>query len=143
MPSTAGESSLRVAGIDFPDEQIAASLRAGLDPDGVMRRCAERTDAFTVNFPGMGPVHFVATAEGAREILTLPRDVLCAPTPNPIEPIVGPSSVILTSGAQHRRQRRDLSPAFRGAQIRDRARTMVDAVTTDSRRYGASSVSFS
>ena len=60
------------------------SLRAGFDPDGVMRRCAARTDPFTVIFPGMGPVHFVATSEGAREILTLPREVLCAPTPNPI-----------------------------------------------------------
>jgi len=59
-------------------------LRAGFDPDGVMRECAARTEPFTVIFPGMGRVHFVATAEGAREILTLPRDVLCAPTPNPI-----------------------------------------------------------
>jgi cytochrome P450 family 110 len=111
------------------------SLRAGFDPDGVMRACAERTEPFTVIFPGMGRVHFVATAEGAREILTLPRDVLCAPTPNPIEPIVGPSSVILTSGEQHRRQRRHLSPAFRGAQIRDRARAMAHAVATDSRQW--------
>ncbi|WNG94725.1 hypothetical protein C6A82_010005 [Mycobacterium sp. ITM-2016-00318] len=99
-----------------------------------MRECAERTEPFTVIFPGMGRVHFVATAEGAREILTLPRDVLCAPTPNPIEPIVGPSSVILTSGEQHRRQRRHLSPAFRGAQIRDRARAMAHAVATDSQQ---------
>jgi cytochrome P450 len=102
-----------------------------------MRRCAERTDAFTVNFPGMGGVHFVATAEGAREILTLPREVLSAPTPNPIEPIVGPSSVILTSGEQHRRQRRMLSPAFRGAQMRGRAYTMAQAVTADSADWRA------
>ena len=111
------------------------SLRAGLDPDGVMRGYAERTDPFTVIFPGMGRVHLVATAEGAREILTLPRDVLCAPTPNPIEPIVGPSSVILTSGERHRRQRRHLSPAFRGAQVRSRARAMAQAVATDSQKW--------
>ena len=102
-----------------------------------MRKCADRTDAFTVNFPGMGGVHFVATSEGAREILTLPREILSAPTPNPIEPIVGPSSVILTSGDQHRRQRRLLSPAFRGAQMRGRARAMAQAVTADSARWRA------
>ncbi len=108
------------------------SVRAGLDPDGVMRGYADRTDPFSVIFPGMGRVHFVATSEGAREILTLPREILCAPTPNPIEPIVGPSSVILTSGEQHRRQRRQLSPAFRGAQMRGRAHTMAQAVVKDS-----------
>ncbi len=111
------------------------SVRTGLDPDGVMRECATRTDPFTVIFPGMGRVHFVATAEGAREILTLPREVLCAPTPNPIEPIVGPSSVILTSGERHRRQRRHLSLAFRGAQVRSRARAMAEAVATDSHKW--------
>ena len=111
---------------------MAVPAGAGLDPDGVMRGCADRTDPFSVIFPGMGRVHFVATSEGAREILTLPREILCAPTPNPIEPIVGPSSVILTSGEQHRRQRRQLSPAFRGAQMRGRADTMAQAVVADS-----------
>jgi cytochrome P450 family 110 len=111
------------------------SLRAGLDPDGVMRKCADRTDPFSVIFPGMGRVHFVATSDRAREILTLPREILCAPTPNPIEPIVGSSSVILTSGDQHRRQRPQLSPAFRGAQMRGRARAMAQAVVQDSARW--------
>jgi hypothetical protein len=101
------------------------SLRAGFDPDGVTRECASRTTPFILIFPGMGRVHFVATSDGAREILTLPHDVLCAPTPNPIEPIVGPSSVILTSGEQHRRQRKMLSPVFRGAHIRGRAYAMA------------------
>lgn len=113
------------------------SLRAGIDPDGVMRGCADRTDPFAVHFPGMGRVHFIATSEGAREVLTLPRDALCAPTPNPIEPIVGASSVILTSGEQHRRQRRHLAPAFRGAQMRGRARAMARAVSADSDRWRA------
>jgi cytochrome P450 len=100
-----------------------------------MRGCSDRTESFAVIFPGMGRVHFVATPEGAREILTLPRAALCAPTPNPIEPIVGPSSVILTSGDTHRRQRGNLSPAFRGAQMRDRASAIAEAVRVDSQRW--------
>ena len=95
------------------------SARAGMDPDGFMRQCAGDPGPFTLIFPGMGPVHFVASVDAAREILTTPREALCAPTPNPIEPIVGPESVILTSGAVHRRQRTLLSPAFHGAQMRD------------------------
>lgn len=41
-----------------------------------------------------------------------PREALCVPTPNPIEPMVGPQSVILTSGGHHRRQRHLLSLRF-------------------------------
>ena len=107
------------------------SARAGMDPDRFMRQHAGDKEPFTVIFPGMGPVHFVATREAAREILTTPREVLCAPTPNPIEPIVGPESVILTSGAVHRRQRTLLSPAFHGAQMREHADGMARAVVDE------------
>jgi cytochrome P450 len=100
-----------------------------------MRRYASCTTPFTLIFPGMGRVNFIATSEGAREILTLPREVLCAPTPNPIEPIVGPTSVILTSGEQHRRQRKMLSPVFRGAHVRERAHAMANAVVEDTARW--------
>ncbi len=93
-----------------------------------MRQRAGDPGPFTLIFPGMGPVHFVATVDAAREILTTPREALCAPTPNPIEPIVGPESVILTSGAVHRGQRTLLSPAFHGAQMRDRAEGIASAV---------------
>ena len=66
-----------------------------------------------------------------------PRDLERPDTPIPIEPIVGPSSVILTSGDQHRRQRRMLSPAFRGAQMRRRARAMAQAAVADSAGWRA------
>lgn len=101
------------------------SLRTCVDPDGAMRRRAGHADPFTVVFPGMAPVHFVATPAGAREILTMPRDVLCAPTPHPVEPIVGASSVLLSSGDRHRRRRRVLSSAFGGSETRRRANAMA------------------
>ena len=103
-----------------------------------MRRCAHRTDPFTVKLPGMGGVHFVATSEGAREILTLPREILTAPTPNPIEPIVGPSSVILASGDQDRRLRRMLSPRrFAGRGRADAHARWHRRVTVDSTGWRA------
>lgn len=111
-----------------PVRDWVRTLRAGLDTEGFLRGRAGVPGGFDVIFPGMGRVHFVASADAAREILTLPREVLCAPTPNPIEPIVGPASVILTSADRHRRQRALLTPAFHGSQIRARADTMAAAV---------------
>jgi cytochrome P450 len=118
-------------------EDWLRSLRAGLDPDGFLRRRADRSDPFTIIFPGMGRVRFVATVDGAREILTTPREVLCAPTPNPIESMVGPESVILTSGEHHRAQRGLLSPAFHGGQMRARADSMAAAVADETATWRA------
>ncbi|MGV7462449.1 hypothetical protein PJI20_29415, partial [Mycobacterium kansasii] len=60
------------------------SVRAGLDPETYFRRQSDRPDPFVVIFPGLGRVHFFTTAEDSRRILTMPREALCAPTPNPI-----------------------------------------------------------
>jgi cytochrome P450 len=107
------------------------SARIGLDPEAYFRQRAGRRDPFAVIFPGLGRVHFFTTAGDSQRILTTPRDALSAPTPNPIEPIVGPHSVILTSGEHHRRQRRLLSPALHGAHIHERADLMAKAVLTE------------
>lgn len=64
------------------------SAHAGLDPQAFFRGFAGRNEPFTVIFPGMGRVTFVADPPSCREILTIPREELCAPSPNPIEPIV-------------------------------------------------------
>lgn len=109
----------------------ARSLRVGLDPEAYFRRRADSRDPFVVIFPGLGPVHFLTTARDAQQLLTTPRETLCAPTPNPIEPIVGPDSVILTSGEHHRSQRRLMSPAFHGAQMRRRADAIAKAVLAE------------
>ncbi|WP_231999041.1 cytochrome P450 [Mycobacterium sp. 1081908.1] len=125
------------ASTDLPEARVhrlrdwARSLRVGLDPESYFRRRADRRDPFVVIFPGLGPVHFVATALEARQLLTTPREALCAPTPNPIEPIVGPDSVILTSGEHHHVQRRLLSPAFHGAHMRRRADSISAAVLAE------------
>ncbi|BBX95318.1 cytochrome P450 [Mycobacterium lacus] len=112
-------------------EDWLRSVRVGLNPETYFRQRADQREPFVVIFPGLGPVHFFTTAEDSRRILTTPREALCAPTPNPIEPIVGPNSVILTSGEQHRCQRRLLSPAFHGAHLRQRADSMATAVLAE------------
>jgi cytochrome P450 len=108
------------------------SIRAGLDPDGFFRRQTGRRDPFTVVFPGLGPVHFFASADAARDLLTAPAEILEAPTPNPIEPIVGKNSVILISGDDHRSKRRMLMGALHGQRMRARAEMMARAASNES-----------
>lgn len=106
-----------------------------MDPESYFRQRADRREPFVVMFPGLGPVHFLTTAHAAQELLTTPRETLRAPTPNPIEPIVGADSVILTSGERHHRQRRLLSPAFHGAQMRQRAEAVASVVRAEIDRW--------
>ncbi|MEV0029078.1 cytochrome P450 [Nocardia sp. NPDC050793] len=95
------------------------ALAAGLDFERYFRwRRAREGDPFYVRFPGFGAVLFTGTPDGARELFRAPTDLLEPPRPNPIEPLVGPASLILTSGARHRRDRTLLAPAFHGARIR-------------------------
>ncbi|WP_067834821.1 cytochrome P450 [Nocardia lijiangensis] len=95
------------------------ALAAGLDFERYFRwRRAREGDPFYVRFPGFGAVLFTGTPAGARELFRAPADLLEPPRPNPIEPLVGPASLILTSGVRHRRDRTLLAPAFHGARIR-------------------------
>ncbi|HZA12493.1 cytochrome P450 [Mycobacterium sp.] len=111
---------------------------AAIDPAGYFRRRATQPHPFQLKFPGLGDVIFFATAHGARDVLTLPAPLCQAPTPNPIEPIVGKGSLILLSGEQHRRERRLLTPAFHGERIKSYADIIASATTEEigSRRPG-------
>ncbi|MCW2660365.1 MAG: cytochrome [Mycobacterium sp.] len=97
---------------------LVHAVSAGLDPEGFFRRRAARTDPTVVTFPGLGEVLFFGTKQAARDILTIPAAVCRAPSPNPIEPIVGEGSLILLSGEEHRRERALLMPAFHGERMR-------------------------
>lgn len=92
---------------------------AGVDPEGFFRRHASDPKPFPVRFPGLGEVLFFSTPDGARDILTAAGAQCRAPLPNPIEPVVGPNSLILLSGEAHRRARSVLTTPFRGELMRD------------------------
>lgn len=106
---------------------LARAVWSGVDPEGFFRRHSSDTQPFSVRFPGLGEVLFVSTAEGARDILTAPSELCRAPLPNPIEPLVGQSSLILLSGAPHRATRSILTPAFHGDSIRGYLDVIADA----------------
>ncbi|WP_067532610.1 cytochrome P450 [Nocardia crassostreae] len=106
------------------------AMAAGIDFERYFRwRHGRDGDPFLVRFPGFGSAVFTGTPAGARELFRAPPEMLRPPLPNPIEPMVGPASLILSRGAKHRQDRALLTPAFHrsrisayGTVIRDAAR---------------------
>ncbi|WP_227999904.1 cytochrome P450 [Mycolicibacterium sp. P1-5] len=104
---------------------------AGVDPEAFFRRHAADGAPFPVRFPGLGEVLFFSSADGARDILTAPGALCQAPLPNPIEPVVGPNSLILLSGEAHRRARSVLTPPFRGEAMRHYVDLIAEATAQE------------
>ena len=113
-----------------------AELRAVRDPERFFRDRANRAPAFPMTFPGLGRVLFVATPDGVRDILAAPATSFVAPTPNPIEPVVGTGSLILLSGDRHRRDRKLLLPPFHGERMRAYAEVMATAAREETAAWG-------
>lgn len=109
---------------------LLRAMTAGADPVGFFRRRAADDRPIALDFPGLGHVVFFGSQKAARDILTLPVEACRAPRPNPIEPVVGPGSLILLSGAAHRRERSLLTPAFNGERVKSYA-DIIAAATTE------------
>ncbi|MFI6871085.1 hypothetical protein [Nocardia sp. NPDC050406] len=111
-----------------PRPMLLHALLAGIDFERYFRWRRERDgDPFTVRFPGFGSALFTGGTAGAREMFTAPPELSVPPLPNPIEPMVGPASLILTGGGQHRRDRALLAPAFHGSRIRNYGNVIREA----------------
>ncbi|GGN88039.1 cytochrome P450 [Nocardia rhizosphaerihabitans] len=110
-----------------PRLSLLHGLAAGWDFGGYLRRRARRSDPFAVGFPGFPPVLFTGTAEGARELFRAPTALVGPPLPNPIEPMVGAASLILSSGERHRTDRALLAPALHAQRVRALAPVIRDA----------------
>lgn len=107
------------------------ALSAGVDPVGFFRRRAAAAGPTIVRFPGLGEVLFFGDRQGARDILSIPSTACVAPLPNPIEPVVGPGSLILLSGERHRRERSAMMPALHGEQTKSYAGIVAAATETE------------
>ncbi|MFI6222133.1 cytochrome P450 [Nocardia salmonicida] len=110
-----------------PRLSLLHGVAAGRDFEGYLRRRGARSDPFAVGFPGFPPVLFTGTAEGARELFRAPVALLEPPRPNPIEPMVGAASLILSSGTRHRTDRALLAPALHGVRMRSLGKVIRDA----------------
>ena len=98
--------------------------------------CARRHgDPFTAHFFGLGTFVLIAAPELIKQVFTGDPEVLHAGKANRIvEPVVGPSSVLLLDGAPHLRQRRLLLPPLRGERMFAYADLMAEITAAEIRR---------
>jgi cytochrome P450 len=83
-------------------------------------------DVFTMHLP-LGPVVAVSDPQALREVFTGDPAVLRAGEGNaPLEPVVGPESLLLLDGPRHLRRRRLVLPPFHGERLQGYATDMVD-----------------
>ena len=89
-------------------------------PTALMRRCAARYgEPFTLRtLWADAPMVLVSDPETVRRVYAAPESSLSGGASSTVlEPFVGPSSILLTSGAAHLRQRRLMLPPFHGKRM--------------------------
>ena len=113
---------------------VAQTLVWALAPTWVMDRCAERLgEAFTLTFAPSGmKLVMVSDPEAVKAVFTAPPEVApSAAGSSPLAPVVGRSSVLVLTGAEHMRQRKLLLPPFHGERMREYEDVIVEATRRD------------
>lgn len=93
----------------------------------VLRRCADKLGTTFTIPTTFGPLVMTADPEGIKEIFTADPDTFEAFGTVPLEPLVGPNSMILLSGGRHKRERKLLMPPFHGERMRAYGQIMQSA----------------
>ncbi|WP_272476604.1 cytochrome P450 [Baekduia alba] len=101
-------------------------------PEALMERAQrERGDVFTLRLP-LGPIVAVSDPSLIKDVFTGDADVLRAGEGNrPLEPVVGPDSLLLLDGARHLRRRRLVLPPFHGERLKAYADDMAQITRDD------------
>ncbi len=117
------------AGPKLPAPLQAAGLIGR--PTEFLDNCRARYgNAFTLNLPFNDPLIIVSDPDAIHEIFTGSPDDLHAGEGNRIlKPIVGPRSLLLLDGREHKRDRKIMLPPFHGERMRSYADSML-AITT-------------
>jgi cytochrome P450 family 135 len=113
---------------------LLQTLAWAVAPTWVMDECARRLgETFTLTFwPSGMKLVMVSGPEAVKTVFTAPGDVAPSAAGNsPVRPVMGPSSVIVLTGAEHMRQRKLLLPPFHGERMREYEQTIVDATRKD------------
>src|SRR3954470_8175269 len=105
-------------------------------PEALMERARrERGDVFTLQLP-LGPIVAVADPALIKRVFTGDPKVLRAGEGNaPLEPVVGPDSLLLLDGARHLRRRRLVLPPFHGERLLAYADDMARITREDVARW--------
>lgn len=104
-----------------------AFVRSLSDPTDFMLETRDRYGS-TYRLPtALGPVVVIGEPEGIRAIFSADADTFVPFQPDLTSPFVGESSLVLVSGARHRRDRRLLSPPFHGPRMRAYGAVMAES----------------
>jgi cytochrome P450 len=105
-------------------------------PEALMERGQrERGDVFTLHLP-LGPIVAVSDPQLIKEVFTGDAGVLRAGEGNrPLEPVVGPDSLLLLDGPRHLRRRRLVLPPFHGERLQAYAGDMAQITADDLARW--------
>src|SRR5438270_11933230 len=141
-PAAASAPSLRADAPALPPGPRAPALLQtlawALSPTWVMDRCSQRLgDAFTLTFAPSGmQLALISDPQAVKDVFTAPAEV--APSganASPIAGVLGPSSVLIQTGAEHMRQRKLLLPPFHGERMREYEQTIVQETRRDMERW--------
>jgi len=121
---------------EWPQPRAWQALRWTLRPEAWMLASRRRYgDVFVLHLP-FGPQVFLADPQAIREVFTGDPAVFHAGEGNaPLEPAVGPNSILLLDDESHVRQRRLLLPAFHGARLERWVGTMAEIARADLGRW--------
>src|SRR5271166_636588 len=117
---------------------MVTTLAWALAPTWVMDRCAAHLgDTFTLTFAPSGmQMVLVSDREAVKTLFTAPPEVAPSATnSSPLASVVGPSSVLVLTGAEHMRQRKLLLPPFHGERMREYEQVIVEATRRDMRGW--------
>jgi cytochrome P450 len=102
-------------------------VRSLLNPTDFMLRTRERYgDTFRLPTV-LGPAVVTGDPEGVRAIFSADADTFVPYRPDVIAPLAGETSLMLVSGARHKRDRKLLSPPFQGARMRAYGAIMAES----------------
>jgi cytochrome P450 len=105
-----------------------------LAPTWLMDRCAASLgESFTMTFwPSGLQFVLISSPEAVKTVFTAPPEVAPSATRNsPLAPVMGQSSVLILTGAEHMRQRKLLLPPFHGERMREYEQMIVEATRKD------------
>src|SRR4051812_21861804 len=106
------------------------TIRFVRDIDSTFHDAARRYgDPFTLPLL-CGDMVVPGHADGIKEIFTADPDTFEVFGSGPLEPVVGPNSMLLISGARHKRERKLLMPPFHGDRMRSYGRIMEETTIT-------------
>jgi len=101
-------------------------------PEALMEQARrERGDVFTLHLP-LGPIVAVSDPALVKELFTGDPELLRAGEGNqPLEPVVGPESLLLLDGPRHLRRRRLVLPPLHGERLQGHAEAMAEITRAD------------